>query len=29
MKVRINDPLFVPPSESIGNMLRVSAEIAV
>jgi len=29
MKTRINTPLLMPPSESIGNMLRVSAEITI
>jgi hypothetical protein len=29
MEARINSPLLVPPSESISNMLGVSAEITV
>jgi hypothetical protein len=29
MKARINEALLVPPSDWIGNMLRVSAEITI
>jgi len=29
MKTRVNEPLLVPPSKSISNVLWVSAEIAI
>jgi len=29
MKTRINEPLLMPPSESISNVLQVSAEITI
>ena len=29
METRINQPLLVPPSESISNVLQVSAEITI
>ena len=29
MEVRINSSLLVPPSDCLGNMLRVSAEVTI
>jgi hypothetical protein len=29
MKARINEPLFMPPGEGVGYVLRICAEITV
>jgi hypothetical protein len=29
MKARINKPLFMPPGEGVGYMLRIRAEIMI
>jgi hypothetical protein len=29
MKVRINEPLFMPPGEGVGYVLKIHAEITI